>query len=584
MNIQRLIELKEIFLEPEKDLDSYLRGISKRTLLEVGANTMGYLNFLSPTPFTFADDIGRFLSPRNQSIAERIFHQISAIEKRERSTARILQQKTALQFFQHAWNRPDESETQQEEDIEINILKAYLLLNTKYIEQQSVATSGSDETLGISKLAAWALSSTFSDFELINHNTPNLFIIQLIKAVNLFLFLESDNKYSALLQAFLRYYNSSSWQDYLQSLLAAIKFVTQVEKPQRLKLEIKPGSDFKENYLFLFKHALGPKEELITSDFTSLRGKPFYQERADTFVLLHPVLAIEMLHKGLYFRLKDVNATLPNAERISNWRSQYCDLFSEQFLLYPVLDNVFSERGTNYHGADIKETFKNDGYGEPDEYYRLGNCAILFESKDALPAQESKAGHSFSDYVKHLKRSFYYDNHDGKGKIDNKATLQLRRNIVRLLQRAFTFDKDYDSITLTIYSVVVVHDRLYNQPGLNVLVNEWFQQGLAELPSDTPSVQNVRPLIIIDIDTLISYQEHFRDQKMIFEDTLEKYINHVNPDMNSARGLEQEAELKKQMVIPYALFLENHAGEQGLKPVPEQTLHQAFLTLSQGRK
>ena len=544
---------------------------------------MGYLSFLSDIPFTFVDDMGRFLSFQNEALAERIFHQISTIEKQEKSTARILQQKTALQFFQHAWNRPDEPETLQEKDIEVNILKAYLLLNTKYIEQQSVATSGSDEFLGISELAAWALSATFSDFELVNHSTPNLFVTQLIKAVNLFLFLESDTKYSRLLQAFLEYYQSSSWQDYLQGLLAAIKFVNQVTEPQRLKLEIKPGADFKKDYVFLSKHALGLEQELITSDFTSLRGTPFYKEKADTFVLIHPVLAIEMLHKGLYFRLKDVNVTLPDAERISNWRSQYCDLFSEQFLLYPVLDNIFYGRGTNYHGADIKETFKNDGYGEPDDYYRLENCAILFESKDALPAHESKAGHSFPDYVKHLKRSFYYDDHDGKGKIDKKAALQLRRNVVRLLQKAFSFDKDYDSTTLVIYSIVVVHDRLYNQPGLNVLVNEWFQQALGDLPSDTPSVQNVRPLIIIDIDTLIAYQEHFRDQKIIFEDTLEQYIAHVNPNVASAKGPVQEAEFKKQMVIPYALFLENYAGQQGLKPLPEQTLNQAFLKLSQGR-
>lgn len=584
MKLYRIVELEELFPGQVLDLNDYLRGISRRTLLDVAANHLGYLSFVPSDKRTFHDDLRRFFSFRNEALAERLYHQLYATEKRENSHLMLLHQKAALQFFEHVWERADEPETLSEEEIEANLLKANLLLNEPYINQQSAATSGASKALGISQLAAWTLAGTFSDFELVNHSTPQLLMIQIIKSVRLCQFLESDERYSHLLQAFLLHYTSTSWQDYLNSLLAAVKMVSQATAPNRIILIVPPGPGFEESCAFLMKHALEPSAALIKADFTSLRSTPFYQESPGTFVMIHPIMAIEMLHKGLYFRLKLINDKLPKGQRIGDWRSVYCDYFSEQFLLYPVLDNVFAGRGRWHHGANIKaaEYFKKDGDGEPDYYFREEHRAVLFESKDALVNKDTKAGHDFEAYVKHLKRSFFYDDHDGKGNSEAKAAIQLRRNVLRLLNMEFPFDKAYDAEKLVIYPVLVVHDRLYNQPGLNVLVNEWFNQALAEVAATAPSFQHVRPLVIIDVDTLIAFQEHFRDQRLVFEDTLDEYYRYVSPDMTSVGSEAEAQELVTQSVHPYALFLENYARERGLHPIPADTMKDMVGVLGKG--
>lgn len=409
-------------------------------------------------------------------------------------------------------------------------------------------------------------------------------MIQIIKSVRLCQFLESDERYSHLLQAFLLHYASTSWQEYMRSLLEAVKMVSQVPEPNRIILTVTPGSDFEESCAFLMKHALAPNAALDKADFTSLRSAPFYQESPGTFVMAHPIMAIEMLHKGLYFRLKLINDQLPKGQRIGDWRSVYCDYFSEQFLLYPILDNVFVGRGQWHHGSVIKaaEHFKKDGDGEPDYYFREGQRAVLFESKDALVNKDTKAGHDFDAYVKHLKRSFFYDDHGGKGNPEAKATIQLRRNVLRLLKMEFPFDKAYNSHELVIYPVLVVHDRLYNQPGLNVLVNEWFNQALTEVAAISPSFEHVRPLVIVDVDTLIAFQEHFRDQKLVFEDTLEEYYRYIGPDMTSVGSEAEGKELVTQSVHPYALFLENYARKNGMHPIPADEMREILRVLGNG--
>lgn len=283
-----------------------------------------------------------------------------------------------------------------------------------------------------------------------------------------------------------------------------------------------------------------------------------------------------MLHKGLYFQFSRVNQTLAKAERIKDWRSEYCDFFSEQYLLYLLLDATFRGRGLALTGSAIKESWQLDGQAEPDYYFRERQRAVVFESKDVLVHKDAKAGHDFPTYLQEVEKKFYRDG------THPKAVLQLLHNVKRLLKKELPFDTAYDPVQLSIYPVLVVHDRLYNQPGLNEVVNGWFQTELAQLGAQGLPVQNVKPLIIIDADTLLAFHEHFRNGKLIFENVLDAYLAYINP-IN--RVVESQAELEAVIlgtVHPFSLFLENYAHERGLAAVPEEMLYELVNIVNKG--
>lgn len=563
-----LVDFTYLFSESALPVEAYLSGTSRLRRLQCVSHLLGYLSQVPAPKRNHVTDMQQFFGPHSELFACEVYYRAKVIQNGGHTRLSFLHPKAVLQLYCFCFERPDEPDTKSEAELEKNLFKACLVLNGLYITEQERAAAAAKVLLPTEPLAAMAMALSFSDFELVNVRLLNIAIPQLIKSVWLFEFLEADTRFAPLLQAFLQRFNCRDWHEYFRKLSGVTKPIM-AENPGRISVEI-PDShpDFEADRVFLRHFALPEGQPVDKADFTSLRATPLVEETPGTFVLAYPVLVLESMHKGLYFQFNAVNRSLPKEQREPDWRSVYCDLFSEQYLLYLLLDTIFQRHGLALSGRVIFEGWQLKGQSEPDYYFRHEHRAVLFESKDVLVHKDAKAGHDFTTYFDELRKKFHVDE-----KQHPKAAKQLANNVGRLLRKKLPFDIDFDSAELIIYPVLVVHDRLYNQPGLNVVVNNWFQEELAKLEQELP-VHHVRPLIIIDIDTLLAYHEDFRDGRMVFEDVLEEYITYLHtPSWLGISAAEDEQRLM-QSVHPFALFLENYAEKRDMLGIPKDMLYQ----------
>ncbi|MVN79116.1 hypothetical protein GO988_22525 [Hymenobacter sp. HMF4947] len=570
MKRQLLVEFNNLFKGPAQPIADYLSGISRLDRLQCVSHLLGYLSHTPAPKRDYVTDMQQFFGPQHNALfASQVYQQTQALARRVESKLNFLHPKTVLQLYSLCFELPDEPTRQTEPELECSLFVACLVLNESYIREQSQAMTVARQLLPTQPLAAAALAGTFSDFELVNHRLHHIAMLQLIKSVRLFEFLEAEARFAPLLQAFLRRFDCQRWQDYFRQLSGVIKPVTQAETLGRIAVEVPVRPDYVTACTFLRHFTLPEGQPLDMADFTSLRATPLCEESPGTFVLVYPVLVLEALHKGLYFQFSLANRTLPKAEREKDWRSVYCDLFSEQYLMYLLLDAILQGRGLALSGRAIFEGWQLKGQAEPDYYFRHDNRAVLFESKDVLVHKDAKAGHDFATYLDEVRKKFYEDeNHHPK------AAKQLAGNVARLLRHQLPFDTDFDPAELLLYPVLVVHDRLYNQPGLNVVVNDWFQEELAELAQQGLPVHNVRPLIIIDVDTLLAYHEDFRDGRLVFEDMLEEYVAYLRAPAWAGMSAAEDEQRQMQRIHPFALFLENYAEKRDMLGIPSEMLYQ----------
>ncbi|UOG77626.1 hypothetical protein MTX78_25010 (plasmid) [Hymenobacter tibetensis] len=578
MNRGLLVDFIYLFSEPTLPIKEYLAGISRLRRLQYVSHLLGYLSQIPAPKRNHITDMQQFFGAHNHLFADEVYTRVKVLQNRGHDRLNFLHPKTVLQLYCYCFELPDEPDTKSAAELEKSLFKACLLLNGAYIAEQDQASAAAKALLPTQPLAAMVLALTFSDFELVNLRLLNIAILQLIKSVRLFEFLEKEARFAPLLQAFLQRFDCKDWPEYFRKLSGITKPVMQAENPGRISVEIpdsQPDCEGGRNFLRYF--ALREGQPLDKADFTSLRATPLVEETPGTFVLAYPVLVLETMHKGLYFQFNLANRSLPKGQREPDWRSVYCDLFSEQYLLYLLLNTIFQGRGLALSGRAIFEGWQLKGQSEPDYYFRHDHRAVLFESKDVLVHKDAKAGHDFATYLEEVKKKFYEDeNHHPK------AAKQLANNVARLLRHELLFDNDFAPAELIVYPVLVVHDRLYNQPGLNLVVNDWFQEELASLKQEGLPVHNVHPLIIIDADTLLAYHEDFRDGRMVFEDVLEEYVAYMRaPAWAGISAVEDEQRLL-QSIHPFALFLENYAERRGMLGIPKDMLYQILPIVNRG--
>lgn len=577
MTRQLLVEFDDLFSGLTPSVTACLTDVSRLDGLQGVSHLLGYLSQTPAHARDYVTDMQQIFGPSSDPFAERIYLLTQALASRVGTKLNFFHPKTALQLFGYCFGMAAGPVKQTDAEFERSMFTACLVLNAAYIKEQYQAMTTARQLLPHQPLAATALAGTFSDFELINHRLPHIAILQIIKSVRLFEFLEAESRFAPLLGAFLQRFNCKNWQSFFNQLSGIIKPVTETATPGRISVEVPPGPDHDEACAFLRHFTLPEGQPLDMADFTSLRSTPLCEESPGTFVLEYPVLVLETLHKGLYFQFNLANRALPKSQREPDWRSVYCDLFSEQYLLYLLLDAIFQGRGLALSGRAIFDGWQLKGQSEPDYYFRDGNRAVLFESKDVLVHKDAKAGHDFATYLDEVRKKFYEDEDQHP-----KATRQLAGNVERLLRQQLPFDRDFDPAELIIYPVLVVHDRLYNQPGLNVVVNDWFQEELAKLTQKGLPVHNVRPLIIIDVDTLLAYHEDFRDGRLVFEDTLEEYVAYLNAPAWEGMSAAEDEQRQMQSVHPFALFLENYAEKRDMLGIPKEMLYQILPIINRG--
>jgi len=127
LNIQITLEYSKIFTD-SPDLDSLMSGISRKLFLNVASFFLGFSSIKSE----FNNNqkfIEMFFRNENHDFANEVFKKIKQFEKKVGKDVLIPNHLTSLCLFEYAFKNLDETEYQTEKESEINIFKAYLLIN-----------------------------------------------------------------------------------------------------------------------------------------------------------------------------------------------------------------------------------------------------------------------------------------------------------------------------------------------------------------------------------------------------------------------------------------------------------------------
>jgi hypothetical protein len=365
-------------------------------------------------------------------------------------------------------------------------------------------------------------------------------------------------------QSFLKLFNCQSSDEYLKRIIPLGISVIIKGREGHLDIDVRADEDYESNLTFLDNLVVLDHEPITDIDFRKLRTTPFYKIEKDKYRVIFGLFVVEKIFKGLYFLLRNVNATLPKPDKLKDFRSFYCDYFSERTLLYDVLQATYNSRYIEFNGSQMKESGLE---AEPDYYIRRGNYVFLFESKDILINVDVKTSRDYDKIEEAFKEKFYFEEHDGKKA--NKAVLQLVNNIKRILCKELPFDNAYKETSLRIYPILVIHDDQYNLAGLNVLINKWFKDEIKNLENEGVPVDKVHDLTTIDIDTLIFYQDSFKTRKVKLDKVIDEYHKFIKFDSKKKyRDEEHAQEHIKRSVVPFSIFLSNYSHAKGFGGVP----------------
>lgn len=164
---------------------------------------------------------------------------------------------------------------------------------------------------------------------------------------------------------------------------------------------------------------------------------------------------------------------------------------------------------TKLTGEDCKR-INNKIQGEPDYYIRTGKDIFLFEFKDKLIEGEKKESRNSDEIIKMINTKF----------IEKDGIPQIVNNINRIVSGTFGYDKKIKSSNANIYPILVIGDSRFDVPGLNYWLNEIMMNNLAAYSIQS---KNIKPLIIISIDTLILYRYDFNECIIKLKHVLKNY-------------------------------------------------------------
>jgi hypothetical protein len=567
----------EIAFPNEKRLtvEQYLAGSSREMILNAAAFFLGFKNHNSQ----FDDNrefLGMFFRAENNELANQIYDRIKEYEKKGVRIG-IINTYSSLKLFEYYFSKPDEPITQSEAELEVNLFKAYLALNTEFTAKQSIAFPSSQESDEELKIPMMMFCMQYPVSDKSNYDINQIWATQMIKAIYLFQFLESHAKTQPLLIAFLKFFDCKTWEDYLKSLLPLTTPAIKNEREAHTDIVVEGGENFEKGCAFIEKLMIEENDELDQNDFLSVRAKPFYKVKDGVYRIIFNLFVVEKIFKGVYFLLKDVLDKMPEEERkqikISNFRSFYGDEFSEKILCYKVMESIYPEKCIRFSGKELVD-MKIDA--APDYYVRKGKNIVLVESKDFLIAADKKMSFDFNVYEQEFGRVLdYEDLPDGKRKL--KAVMQLTNSIRRILKNEFAADKAYHYKEVFIYPVLLTHDHQYDTPGFNELINFWFQDALLELEEEGLFIHHVKPLSVVNIDSLIFHQvglsngislhemlSLYQDNKKVFKEKKKNFKSQEEYD----KYLEEYKQMRMSKLIPFSMFIDKYFHKQNLWKLP----------------
>lgn len=519
--VQRL-EFENVFPDEEpKDTIHYLSQVSSSTLL-------GVIGFTTTVPQPNFDN---FITDPN--VSWDIIQRVTKYGKENKIPEKpeVISRESSLRLAEIILaNRKDLLDDNTNDDVtadELNILKAFLIINKEVNEKQNFG----DAQDNIDRMAEMLITMSFSsaDIGIYSHTDlefGKLAYTTLTKFEYLLEFLSSKTEYGYLQNALCATFKVSDIEELKKQvkLLFATLLNLKLNNSYKLRLE-EP-----DNLRFLKSLASAEIEE--SADYTNLKNYPIYEIDENTFSIIDYFFAVDKFFKSARFILKDAYNQHHNlGPRDGSFFGFYNTEFSEEFLMKKVLDEIFHWK--YLAKKQIADTRDN----EPDYYVRNNNEIYLFENKDILVAAGIKSSSDIAEIKKLLKKKFLED--------DSRAVGigQLVKSIEQIVENKFPYD-DYvnQKKNLTIYPILLVSDRIFEIPGMNYILNQWYLELVKEKLGDKYNRNLIRDLTFIDMDTLIYWLPHLKVKDANFRKIMEEHHRGMNfqkkinnPDLKKGR-------------------------------------------------
>jgi hypothetical protein len=257
-------------------------------------------------------------------------------------------------------------------------------------------------------------------------------------------------------------------------------------------------------------------------DFLELREKPLYQYSDDEVLVLGNNLFVDKIYQGVVF---DFATALIKANEqykgkpigsVKNFLGIFGDTFVEPNLFYTVLRSTFYRDGyLHYTGAELKNQL---GDGCPDYVIIDHHRVYVFEFKNAVFSAASKYSYNQQTILAELTAKFVQD---PSSKAKPKGVGQLVNFLDDALGGRYAPLLGENATTYTFYPLLVTTDFSFNLPTINHFLNDEFTR-LLQAEALNHKLQ-IQPMVQIDLDTLIKFQDLFKTMRLTLHHELDQY-------------------------------------------------------------
>lgn len=520
MNETILLNILHIFPnERDITIDQILKDFSKKDIIEASSTFLSFLNNNSKLE-NVDEFLYYFFSEENEELAEHIYQKWKKIEKITGLKVRFFNALSSLQLLQFSLKVNKSDIKLSNKEFELKIFKAYLILNYQNGIKLKEAEKINEENNYKSNSPESYLSLTFPYNDFVNFDIHNIVIAQFIKSFYLFEFLNSNQKYQNIVAEVVKYFELPDADTLLNELMKVSLMVADPKVLNEKFVSIRMGKTKEHDKLisFIKKLTLNERTEDANYDFLEIRDAPLFMVEERLFRVLYNLFVVEKMYKSLYFLFSKINKEQNFGFDV---KGIFSKSYAEEYLLTKICTNIFDHAEIKLSDSEINQP------GSPDFYVRDEESIYIIESKDVLINAETKTSFDIRKYEIEFIKKFYYTMEGGKK--HGVGIMQLLKNVKDLLTDNSKYDKLINKSNIKIYPILVLHDRQFESPGFNAIINKWFTLEKLALYNSGVDVSRVRPITVINVDTLIIYQDYFKNQMFNFGLTIDHYFN-FNPE------------------------------------------------------
>lgn len=427
---------------------------------------------------------------------------------------------TPLEILRYAFSFPvkELKVAKNEEQIEYDFIKMITQLNEQLMHYHISREDAKDyRKLLVINNAAYN--------DVLSESQPQ-YLYQSLLSIRFFKLIESQPKYSNLLEGFYRKYGIESWKDYVRTIYALALFSyhggagiipanLHIDQDHLLSREVLDGLSIAVNCDPLKYASSNEFDRDGNSNYRYFKDKPLFKKNNGDFVIHCPRLLIDRLYSSLYFDFKEIGESF---EKPKNTDSLFTSEFVEKTVFVGSLSDCLD--ADNYIGLDensLKTIHKirQDELGYPDYYLKNKHTGkvILWECKDIRLNGWVKDLRDYKPLEEEIRNKIVEKTYQLDWEKRKRVYLkqpkrigigQLAGHVANIRCNVFPWDKDISNED--VYVVLVIADNRMIFDGLAGLCQEWYQERLRK---EGIEWKKEMPLIIMSPLTLIKYRSLF---------------------------------------------------------------------------